>query len=190
MHRSPKPLYDLLLSLFRSNDDPYEFLVNYDYSRATDLVNSLPATTIPRTTYTMRAVENLQAHGIDQAPFFDSLAEQYPGRKDLYAGGRAKIYRRYHSRSDRRYRFGSLGFGTRTHRLAIDCVREDYGRSSAFLDVAYLALGYERAKSVAKLRMRFSDVWYSGTAFLVGPDTLFTAYHNLWMGGGAPNAWR
>ena len=44
-------------------------------------------------------------------------------------------------------------------------------------------MGYERSKSVAKLRMRFAGHWYCGTAFLVQPDTLLTAYHNLWMDG-------
>jgi V8-like Glu-specific endopeptidase len=55
------------------------------------------------------------------------------------------------------------------------------GDRPTFLDVAYLAVGFERAKSVAKLQMRFGSTLYSGTAFLVTPDTLLTAHHNLWV---------
>jgi V8-like Glu-specific endopeptidase len=54
------------------------------------------------------------------------------------------------------------------------------GDRPTFLDVSYLALGYERARSVAKLRMRFKHDWYTGTAFLIDPKTLLTAHHNLW----------
>src|SRR5262245_42817504 len=83
MPRSPKPLYDLLLALFRSNDDLFELLANYDYRQAANLVAALPGPNVSRSTYSMQAVQQLQAHGLDNGQLFASLAERFPGRSDL-----------------------------------------------------------------------------------------------------------
>jgi V8-like Glu-specific endopeptidase len=53
------------------------------------------------------------------------------------------------------------------------------GDRPTFLDVHYLHLGYAAARAVVKLRMRFSEKWYLGTAFLITPTKLLTAHHNL-----------
>jgi hypothetical protein len=81
MPRSPKPLYDLLLALFRSNDNLFDLLANYDYKQAANLVAALPGTTVAPTTFTMQALQQIQAHGLDNAQFFDSLTQQFPGRR-------------------------------------------------------------------------------------------------------------
>ena len=183
MKLHPKPLFDMLLALYRTNDDLYEFLANYEYVRRGDLINSLPATSVSRTFFTLRVVEQIQAHGLDNLKLFEFLAERFPGRTDLIEA----VKRDY------------LGELNSTSALSDDIAvpvldtlplpskdlttkfEKIIGDRPTFLDVSYLAIGYERAKSVAKLRMRFAESWYSGTAFLVKPDTLLTAHHNLWM---------
>src|SRR5689334_4961717 len=78
--RHPKPLYDLLLRLFRSNDDLSNFLSNYEYTRIFDLINSLPSTSVSRTKFTMDAVLQLQAHAIDDRDLFASLKNRFPAQ--------------------------------------------------------------------------------------------------------------
>jgi hypothetical protein len=79
----PETLYNLLLDLFRSNDDLVGLLTNYPYSQADNLVAALPGPNVPRTAFTMQAVQQLQAHGLDREQFFDTLAERFPARSDL-----------------------------------------------------------------------------------------------------------
>ena len=93
MPRHPKPLYRLLLGLFRSVDDLYEFLLNYDYSRADDLVNSLPGTNVPKTTYVLKVVEQTQAHGLDDQHFFEALADRFPSQGDRIEATRQRLPR-------------------------------------------------------------------------------------------------
>jgi HEAT repeat protein len=81
--RMPETLYNLLLDLFRSNDDLVGLLTNYPYSQADNLVAALPGPNVPRTAFTMQAVQQLQAHGLDREQFFDTLAERFPARSDL-----------------------------------------------------------------------------------------------------------
>ena len=64
------------------------------------------------------------------------------------------------------------------------------GDRPTFLDVSYLALGYQRSKSVAKLRMRFPNAWHTGTAFLVKPDTLLTPITISGRTGSALRRWK
>jgi hypothetical protein len=180
----PKPLYRLLLSLFRTVDDLYEFLSTYNYSRAEDLVNSLPGTDVPKTTYFLKAVKQVQAHGLDDQRLFETLAERFPNRRDWIEAAR----RDYLGVADPDDEPASDELAiTSLSPEPVAALAEQQekvtGERPTFLDVAYLATGYERSKSVAKLRMRFAGRWYAGTAFLVKPDVLLTAHHNLWMDG-------
>jgi V8-like Glu-specific endopeptidase len=179
--RRPKPLYDLLLQLYRSNDDLYTFLENYDYARASDLINSLPSANVSRSTFVMHAVQQLQAHGIDTEPLFNSLADRFPAARDSIAAAKTNYFSATRTApdplEDTTPRVAPLGPDPPDLRLTIEKIM---GGRPTFLDVAYLAVGYERSKSVAKLLMRFVTGWYAGTAFLVTPDTLLTAHHNLW----------
>jgi hypothetical protein len=182
--KHPTPLYRLLLALFRSVDDLYVFLLNYKYSRAEDLVNSLPSVTVPKSTYVLKAVEQVQAHGIDDQSLFGALAERFPSQRDRIEAAQREYLGA-----------GEPGVETERDEQAITSLSQEpaaaladqqekvTGDRPTFLDVAYLATGYERSKSVAKLRMRFAGRWYAGTAFLVKPDLLLTAHHNLWLKG-------
>jgi V8-like Glu-specific endopeptidase len=172
-----------LSTLFRSNDDLYVFLANYNYSRASDVVGALPATSVPKNKFMMGAVQQLQAHGLDTEQLFVSLADQFPAQresveaaKDAYLANAAIPDRT----DDGEQPPPELG-GLRTADLTSKFEKVMGGRPT-FLDVSYLAVGYERTKSVAKLRMCFSRQWFAGTAFLVSADTLLTAHHNLWTG--------
>ncbi len=79
----PKPLYELLLVLFPSNDDLYQLLATYPYKRAARMVAELPGTNVARTTFAMKSVERIQAHGLDEVQLFDELADRFPGRRDF-----------------------------------------------------------------------------------------------------------
>jgi trypsin-like peptidase len=183
LRRSPKRLYDLLLTLFRSNDDLYVFLENYNYSRASDVVDALPATSVPKSKFVMGAVQQLQAHGLDTEQLFARLADQFPARRESVEAvqGAYLANAAIPDRTDDRERPPPELGGPPTADLTTT-FEKVMGDRPTFLDVSYLAIGYERAKSVAKLRMRFSRRWFAGTAFLVSADTLFTAHHNLWTG--------
>jgi V8-like Glu-specific endopeptidase len=175
-----KPLHELLLALFRNNDDLRVFVAKYDYPRINDLLDSLPSTLGPRAPFMMDLVEALQAHGLDKPRLFEVLAEQFPGRTDLIEDARKSYFGTAPTVADRHDEPKTVA--------PLDAVpaadlsgkfEKVMGDRPTFLDVAYLAVGYQRAKSVAKLRMKFGAIWYAGTAFLVTPDTLLTAYHNL-----------
>src|SRR4051812_34719941 len=78
-----KPLHELLLALFRNNDDLRVFVAKYDYPKIDDLLDSLPGTVGPRAPFMMAVVEALQTLGLDKPRLFEVLAEQFPGRTDL-----------------------------------------------------------------------------------------------------------
>jgi hypothetical protein len=81
-------VYELLLELFTSNDELLGLLANYPYKQAHNLVAALPGKDVPRSTYTTRAVQQIQAHGLDTEKFFDKLAERFPERSDLIQGAK------------------------------------------------------------------------------------------------------
>src|ERR1043166_4909285 len=92
MSGSPKPLYDLLRALFRSNDDLLALLQNYGYAGMDNLIDALPAPTVSRTRFINDAVQQMRAHGLDQPRFFDTLVDQFPGRTDLIKAGKADYF--------------------------------------------------------------------------------------------------
>ncbi len=184
MSRPPNSLYRLLLVLYRSVDDLYAFLLNYKYSRAEDLVNALPSVNVPKTTYVLRAVEQMQAHGIDDAALFEKLADLFPGQRDrIEAASRDYLGASEPSAAPEPDEHSIKWLSKKNPAALAEQQEKVTGDRPTFLDVSYLATGFERSKSVAKLRMRFAGCWYSGTAFLVRPDLLLTAYHNLWLKG-------
>jgi hypothetical protein len=183
MPRRPKPLYDLLLALFRSTDALFELLANYPYRQADNLVAALPGANVPRSTFTMQAVQQIQAHGLDREQFFDTLADRFPERSDLIQAAKRAYLDDGSSASDQTTDMMTVPDLEPTSPTALNAFEKIMGDRPTFLDVSYLALGYQRAKSVAKLRMRFPNGWFTGTAFLVKPDTLLTAHHNLWTAG-------
>jgi V8-like Glu-specific endopeptidase len=179
-----KPLYELLLALFRNNDSLRVFVENYDYSKIEDLLDTLPSTLGPRAPFVMAVVEALQAYGLDKPRLFEVLAEQFPGRNDLIDAAKRSYFAAAPPVADR---------GDEPQTVApLDAApasdltgkfEKVLGDRPTFLDVAYLAVGYERGRSVAKLRMKFGTTWFAGTAFLINPDTLLTAHHNLFTKG-------
>jgi hypothetical protein len=183
MPRTPKPLYDLLLALFRSTDALIELLTNYPYTQADNLVAALPGPSVPRTAFTMQAVQQIQAHGLDREQFFDTLTERFPQRSDLIQAAKRAYLDDGSSASDQTADIKTVSDLGPTSADDLNAFEKIMGDRPTFLDVSYLALGYQRAKSVAKLRMRFPNGWFVGTAFLVKPDTLLTAHHNLWAEG-------
>jgi hypothetical protein len=147
----------------------------------TNLVAALPGTNVARTIFALRTVEQIQAHGLDKAQFFDALAEQFPGRRDLVEAAKKAYLGEAPVTSDQADDTTAVAaLGATPAAEQTNAFEKIMGDRPTFLDVAYLALGYQRAKAVAKLRMKFAKGWYAGTAFLVTPDTLLTAHHNLW----------
>ncbi|MCW5801639.1 MAG: trypsin-like peptidase domain-containing protein [Deltaproteobacteria bacterium] len=58
------------------------------------------------------------------------------------------------------------------------------GDKPTFLDVAFLQAGLDASRAVARLRMRFAANWFLGTGFLIAPQLVLTAHHNLYDGNG------
>ncbi|MGO7359978.1 serine protease [Rhizobium ruizarguesonis] len=181
MAHPPKPFFDLLRALFRANDDLLGFLATYPFDRMQDVTDALPAPSVPRSTFLLRAVEQLQANGLDSAAFFAALVERFPGQRQLIEAAMDNYLKDGRNNSDRADDM-PLNDGSSIAPGLVTRFEKIMGDRPTFLDVSYLELGYQRAKSVAKLRMRYQNGWYSGTAFLVSPVTLLTAYHNLWNG--------
>ena len=78
-----KLLRDLLLTLFRSNDDLYEAIDSLDYAQMPMLLAGLPGPAASRIAFTLTAVEQLEAHGLTGAALFDTLAARFPARDAL-----------------------------------------------------------------------------------------------------------
>ena len=180
----PKPLQDLLIRLFRSNEALYEHLANLEAPNAFDMVGGLPSTNVARITYALAAVQQLQAYGFDRTLLFDGLADAFPEirRSSKRLGGLTSVWRRPTTRSTR----GRPGRRARLTRFrpSLSAISSaSPAKPPTFLDVSYLAIGALRAKAVVKLRMRFSTGRYVGTGFLEPADTLLTAHHNLWLNG-------
>jgi hypothetical protein len=179
-HPPPGPLVDLLLLLFRSNDDLMDYLLTSGYRRAADLVDSLPATSVPRRTYFLAAVGQLQAHGLDRPALFAQLIERRPSSAQVIEAARRSYAGETTARRNDLDESLPAGDLAPPSPDLVASFEKIMGERHTFLDVAYLALGYERARSVALLRMRFGKRQGTGTAFLVAPDILLTAHHNLW----------
>ena len=172
-------LFDLLLSLFPNNDALLLAITSIDHPQIHMVVASLPNPVVSRIKFTLDTVDQLVANGLDNAALFDDLTRLFPVRR-AYIESARQAY---------------LGTGAAELGETADAKLDDVaapitdatmaahekimGSRPTFLDVAYLALGYQQARAVAKLRMHFSDGWYSGTAFLIAPDKLMTAHHNL-----------
>jgi hypothetical protein len=178
------PLFDLLLLLFRTNDDLAQFLLTRDYARAADLVDALPSRLVPRRTYFADAVPQIQAHGLDEPELFTQMADLRPGNAEAVEAA-LRVYfgvepppRQRDADDDRT----PHDVGAPPPPALVASFEKLMNERATFLDVAYLAIGYERARSVALLRMRWGAIDFTGTAFLVTPDTLLTAHHNLWDG--------
>jgi hypothetical protein len=183
VNRSPRPLYELLLAIFRSNNELDILLTNYKYSNAGKLVAALPATTVPRTVFTLEAVKQIQAHALDNDQFFKILTDEFPGRSNLIEKTRKDYFGEAPAPVEQPTevpKVADLGPPPSVLKASFEKV---LGDRPTFLDVAYLAIGAQRAKSVAKLRMKIAGKWHLGTGFLVTPDTMLTAHHNLWGDG-------
>jgi len=72
-------LVDLLKVLFPENQQLLNWLKTYDYAEMPALIDALPSNG-SRTDYFSRAVDLLRAHGLDQGPLFDDLANRFPGQ--------------------------------------------------------------------------------------------------------------
>lgn len=173
-----KLLFDLLLSLFRSNDDLYEAIASLDYVQMPMLLAGLPGPNSSRIAFTLPAVEQLDAHGQIGPPLFDLLTARFPARTEIidsvrrvWAGGGAIDEGEIVAAQD--------ADSTAVSTADVATHEKIMGERPTFLDVEYLKRGYESARAVVKLRMRFATGWYSGTAFLIAPGRLLTAHHNL-----------
>jgi hypothetical protein len=179
-----KPLYQLLLVLFTDNNELRNYLINYDYVNSIDLVANLPSPSVPQATYTMKAVEQIQAHGLDDAALFESLAKKFGGQRDTIEAKKRAYLDDKPAPPDplegRESQMPALDDESRRRLLVLEQVM---AKQPTFLDVSWLAIGMRRARAVALLRMHLIDRWYTGTAFLVAPDLLLTAHHNVWYDG-------
>lgn len=173
-----KLLRDLLLTLFRGNDDLYEAIDSLNYVQMPMLLAGLPGTNSSRIAFTLTAVEQLDAHGRVDSQLFDLLSRRFPARAALVGSVREGWFGG--GAPDEGEIIFSLGADVAAVTPADVATHEKImGDRPTFLDVAYLKRGYETARAVVKLRMRFADGWYNGTAFLIAPARLLTARHNL-----------
>jgi Trypsin-like peptidase domain len=176
-----KLLLDLFLSLFRSNEDHFEAIAALDYVNMPMLLASLPGQNASRIAFTLSAVEQLDAHGLIDAPLFSSLNTRFPARVALIGSAR----RAWNGDTVE----GDIALDPRVDAIEVTAANaatheKIIGDRQTFLDVAYLAMGYEASRAVVKLRMQFADAWYTGTAFLIAPSRLLTAHHNLVQSSG------
>ncbi|WP_157813779.1 trypsin-like serine peptidase [Sinorhizobium meliloti] len=181
MTRHAKHLFNLFITLFRSNDDLYEAITSLDGGNMELLAAGLPGPNSTRIAFTLAAAQQLKAYGLDNAALFDELTRRFPARAALIAA----VRREY---------LGGLAEETELSPSSPEAVpptdvdiaaqEKIMGDRPTFLDVDYLAQGARTASAVVKLRMRFAAAWYSGTAFLVAPGRLLTAHHNLVLHNG------
>ena len=172
-----KLLRDLLLTLFRSNDDLYEAIDSLDYAQMPMLLAGLPGPAASRIAFTLTAVEQLEAHGLTGAALFDTLAARFPAR-DALIGSVRRAWGGGGEEGELAQPTSGAG-GAAVSAAAVAAHEKIMGERPTFLDVDYLAKGYEAARAVVKLRMRFAAGWYTGTAFLIAPARLLTAHHNV-----------
>jgi hypothetical protein len=172
-----KRLLDLFLTLFRSNEDHYEAIAALDYVQLPLLLASLPGPNSSRIAFTLIAVEQLEAHGLVDAALFGALTARFPARAALIDS----VHRSWTGDLVDEGEPAQSPWADTVAVTDADVANHEriMGDRPTFLDVAYLAKGYETARAVVKLRMRFVDGWYFGTAFLITPDRLLTANHNL-----------
>lgn len=79
-----KLLADVFRALFPRNAQLYEFLRNYDYEKAQDLVDSLPdSAATPPVEFKSLAARQVQAHGIDDARLFGQLGNDFPQQRAM-----------------------------------------------------------------------------------------------------------
>ncbi len=181
MANQKKMLFQLLLSLFPNNDTLYEAIASLDYKQIAYLLAALPGATTSRIMFTLAAVDQIVAHGQDGKALFEELSERFPARRALVESVQ-QAYSGVEASELGETANVKLGDNATAVTDATVAAHEKImGDRPTFLDVAYLALGYQRARAVAKLRMLFAKGWYSGTAFLIAPGKLMTAYHNLVM---------
>jgi hypothetical protein len=176
MTRHMKHLFNLFITLFRSNDDLLEAIASLEGGNMELLLAGLPGVNSTRIAYTLTAAEQLRAHGLDNVALFAELTRRFPARAALIAAVRHEY-------------LGGVADETELHspkvevdppsNTVIAAQEKIMGDRPTFLDVDYLARGAKAARAVVKLRMRFAARWYSGTAFLITPDRLLTAHHNL-----------
>lgn len=173
-----KLLFDLFLALFRSNEDLYEAIASLDYVQLQLLLAGLPGPNSSRIAFTLPAVEQLDAHGQIDAPLFDALTARFPARAELIDSV-GKVWTGGGDMDEGEVATTPAADMTTVSAADVATQEKIMGERPSFLDVAYLKRGYEIARAVVKLRMRFSDNWYTGTAFLIAPERLLTAHHNL-----------
>lgn len=177
-----KLLRDLLLTLFRGNDDLYEAIDSLDYAQMPMLLAGLPGPAASRIAFTLTAVEQLEAHGLTGAALFDTLAARFPARDALIGSVRRAWGGGAGSGGGEEGELAqpaSGAGGAAVSAAEVAAHEKIMGERPTFLDVDYLAKGYEAARAVVKLRMRFAAGWYTGTAFLIAPARLLTAHHNV-----------
>lgn len=184
MSRRTTVLFNLLLTLFRSNDDVYELISSLDYGQLPLLLAGLHGTQSTRITFTMGAAEQLKAHSQDGDALFDTLAQRFPARKELINTTRRAYLGNGAPQSGAVEERPMSDPGPVTD-AAVAAQEKLMGDRATFLDVAYLERGAEVARAVVKLRMNFAGKWFTGTAFLVAPGRLLTAHHNLFDEAGA-----
>ncbi|MCP5304942.1 MAG: trypsin-like peptidase domain-containing protein [Chromatiaceae bacterium] len=173
-----KLLRDLLLTLFRSNDDLYAAIDSLDYAQMPMLLAGLPGANSSRIAFTITAVEQLEAHGLVTAPFFQALTVRYPARAALIDS----VHRSWTGAGvaeEGDFAPAPDADATEVSAAHVATHEKIMGERPTFLDVAYLKHGYETARSVVKLRMRFAGGWYSGTGFLISSTQLLTVHHNF-----------
>lgn len=178
-----KLLFDLFLTLFRSNDDLYEAIASLDYVQMPLLLAGLPGLNSSRIAFTLPAVEQLDAHGQIGAALFELLTPRFPARVELIESV-ARAWTEGGSSEEGEISLAPGADASEVSAVEVTTHEKIMGERPTFLDVAYLKRGYETARAVVKLRMRFSSGWYSGTAFLIAPGRLLTAHHNLVQSSG------
>lgn len=178
-----KLLHSLLLTLFRSNEDNYEAIAAIDYSQIDTLLAALAGPNSSRIAFANSAVQQLEAHDLVGPQLFDPLAARFPARKAYIDSVRDALI--VDDRNDAEEPSSILADGESTlSAVEVAAHEKIMGDRPSFLDVYYLNMGYTTARAVVKLRMRFSSNWYLGTAFLISPSLLLTAYHNLALPAG------
>lgn len=176
MSSDRKLLRDLFLTLFRSNDDLYETIDSLDYSQMHMLLASLPGTNQSRISFTLVMVEQLEANALIGPALFDLLAARFPARAESIRSVKAA----WAGESDEsEVDAGSLSDRGEVTPANVEAQEKLMGNRATFLDVSYLAKGAKAAQAVVKLRMKLGARWYFGTAFLISPTRLLTAFHNV-----------
>lgn len=176
MSNDRKLLRDLFLMLFRSNDDLYEAVDSLEYSQMHMLLASLPGSNQSRVAFTLVMVELLEAHALTGPALFDMLAARFPARAESIRSVEAAWAG---DRDENEVDTGSLSDRGEITAADVQAQEKLMAERATFLDVSYLAKGAKAAQAVVKLRMKFGEIWYFGTAFLVSPTRLLTAFHNV-----------